>query len=101
MFIHTNFNTSNPKKGCRNAREKIQRVINKKTKLFSKFMSLYRECTECEGTGYSLLSNCCGAFFDTDIRICSECKEHIGDNDCTECNGQGKILKHTDTKEDY
>lgn len=62
-------------------------------------MSLYIECTECEGTGVNLLSNCCGAIFDEDIRICSDCKEHLGDNDCPECNGQGKILKHQEHNE--
>ena len=62
-------------------------------------MSLYKECTECEGTGVNLLSNCCGALYDNDYMICSECLEQLGDNDCPECNGQGKILKHREHDE--
>lgn len=62
-------------------------------------MSLYRNCTDCEGTGYSLLSNCCGAEFDSDYMMCSDCLEHLGDNECTECNGQGVILIHTEHDE--
>lgn len=64
-------------------------------------MSLYKECSNCEGTGVAILSNCCNALFDKDYMLCSECLENIGDNDCLECNGQGKILKHIDTQEDY
>ena len=27
------------------------------------------------------VSNCCGAPVDTDLMICSDCKEHLGDED--------------------
>jgi len=62
-------------------------------------MNLYRECEDCEGTGYALTSNCCDAPFDTDFMICSECKEHLGDNECRNCKGETKILNHLEHDE--
>ena len=65
-------------------------------------MSLYKDCEDCLGSGIAITSNCCDAGYDLDIMICKECKEHLGDNECPSCNGQGIILKHeNDTKEDY
>lgn len=65
------------------------------------FNSLYTKCTDCDGTGIALTSVCCDAKFDNDIRICEECFEHLGDNECTSCEGTGRELKHIDTKNDY
>ncbi len=51
------------------------------------------DCTDCEGSGKYELSQCCGASYDSDIMICSDCKEHIGEDDlkCETCNGSGKV----------
>ena len=38
--------------------------------------------TKCDGY---MLSDCCGAPIDTDILICSECKDHCG-NYCDNCD---------------
>jgi hypothetical protein len=58
-------------------------------------------CECCEGTGIAITSNCCDATYNSDIMICEHCYEHLGDNKCDECNGEGKILNHIDTKNDY
>lgn len=42
------------------------------------------EMENCDG--YKL-SNCCGAFIDSDIPICSDCKEHAT-NECSECDAK-------------
>ena len=54
-----------------------------------------KECTQCEGTGELLESPCCGARYSKDYMICSDCKEHIGEEDieCEECNGTGTLNK--------
>ena len=62
-------------------------------------MSLYTKCPDCQGTGEAETSNCCDAKFDSDIRICSECLDHVGDNECYTCDGTGKILKHVEHDE--
>lgn len=59
------------------------------------------ECPCCDGTGVSETTNCCDAPYDKDIMLCTECYEHIGEQECDECNGKGTILNHIDTKEDY
>lgn len=52
------------------------------------------ECPECEGLGhFEDTSNCCDAPMDSDIMICSKCKEHADFQECGECNGTGEILK--------
>jgi len=51
-----------------------------------------KECPECEGTGETEETNCCGATFLTESNICSDCKEHA-DNTCLKCNGSGMIPK--------
>lgn len=47
------------------------------------------ECTTCEGTGKTNVSDCCGAMMDSDILICSDCKEHADCEDCEDCKGTG------------
>lgn len=51
------------------------------------------DCTDCDGSGKLNDSPCCGASYDSDIMICSDCKEHIGEDDlkCETCNGKGKL----------
>lgn len=60
-----------------------------------------QDCPVCEGTGKSDLTNCCGVGYDSDYMICSDCHEHLGDEDveCMDCNGTGKISSFTDIEE--
>jgi len=51
------------------------------------------ECPDCEGTGHSEGSYCCDADFDSDIMICSSCKDHTDYAECERCDGTGTILK--------
>jgi DnaJ-class molecular chaperone len=53
------------------------------------------ECEDCDGTGTVPLSNCCGADVDTDILICSDCKEHCDISECDTCAGNGYVTKKT------
>lgn len=48
------------------------------------------DCEYCEGEGIiKTESNCCGARMDSDIKICSKCKEHADHYICEECDGTG------------
>jgi len=49
------------------------------------------ECEQCEGTGMSGTSECCGAEFDTDTMLCYECHDHCGEGECGECEGTGTV----------
>ena len=42
------------------------------------------------------LSECCQTYVDTDIMICSECHEHLGDEDIYDDEEQTKIYKIKD-----
>ena len=42
------------------------------------------------------LSECCQTYVDTDIMICSSCKEHLGDEDIWDDEEQTKIYKIKD-----
>lgn len=48
-------------------------------------------CPECAGV-MSELSACCGAPMDSDILICSDCKEHSDFYECDTCNGTGEVI---------
>lgn len=71
--------------------------------LKNKPMRVKKECPTCQGSGESDLSNCCGAKFDSDIMICSDCLEHISEDDleCDECFGNGFIMEDELTEDDY
>jgi len=47
-------------------------------------------CPECEGEA-GQVSECCGAAIDSDILICSDCKDHSEIEVCETCNGEGII----------
>ena len=49
------------------------------------------ECPDCDGTGKIQQSNCCGASVDSDILICSDCKEHCELDECSRCEGTGNL----------
>ena len=48
-------------------------------------------CIPCDGMGYYLVSDCCGAEIDSDILICHECKEHSDFAECENCESQGLV----------
>jgi len=48
-------------------------------------------CPDCLGD-FPVISECCGAPIDTDILICSDCKEHSDLAVCETCNGTGQKL---------
>lgn len=47
-------------------------------------------CPDCNGN-MEELSACCGAPIDSDILICSDCKDHSDIVQCETCNGTGEI----------
>ncbi len=53
------------------------------------------DCPECDGSGRTDRTNCCGAHFYgpgyPDSDICVQCKEHARPEDCNECDGTGHI----------
>jgi hypothetical protein len=57
--------------------EDIKRVIDNNP-------ALTEQPDPCEGCDGYKTSDCCGAWTDTDILICSDCKEHCGVQ-CDEC----------------
>ena len=61
----------------------------------------WKKCPDCEGTGHTGLSNCCGAPLPDypDRDICPDCKEH-SDDECGECEGTGWIEDDTEPDPD-
>jgi len=49
-----------------------------------------KECPECGGQ-QEKLSECCGAKIDSDVLICSDCKDHSSIYVCEECSGEGEV----------
>lgn len=49
-----------------------------------------KECPDCGGE-MEQVSECCGASIDSDILICSDCKEHSDIAVCETCNGEGVV----------
>lgn len=58
-------------------------------------MELYKrvakatECEHCDDNGYGYWHCCNGNYLgaDIDIDICSRCGEHMGEENCQDCNG--------------
>lgn len=53
-----------------------------------------------------ILSKCCNAKVDTDIMVCSDCRDHLGDEDiydedelCETCGGEGEIVDNYNIRE--
>ena len=55
----------------------------------------HEECEVCNGKGEGYFSCCTGDLVDPDHAMCPVCKEHLGEEDCTECEGKGYLLKET------
>ena len=50
-----------------------------------------KECEVCDGKGYGVWSCCDGELVDNDFAMCPTCHEHLGEEECDECSGTGKI----------
>lgn len=61
-------------------------------KLSKKYgLSEKQECETCRGKGEVMLSCCTGDVVDEDFAICPTCYEHLGLEDCPDCEGTGVI----------
>jgi len=57
------------------------------------------DCDVCEGEGHGIFSCCTGELVDPDISRCPKCMEGLGESECIECRGTGKIQEDQDGKE--
>lgn len=48
-------------------------------------------CPTCNGSGEAVYSCCTGEPVDNDFMICPVCHEHLGEEQCQECKGTGRI----------
>lgn len=55
-------------------------------------------CPECEGKKYLVYSCCTGEIVDNDFMMCPRCKEHLGEEDCTTCEGKGWVMEEIEIK---
>jgi hypothetical protein len=51
--------------------------------------SILRECPECEGKGVGYFSCCTGESVNEEYAMCPECFEHLGLEQCLNCDGAG------------
>lgn len=56
------------------------------------------DCPTCNGKGEAMFSCCSGEVVDSDLGLCPDCKEHLGDDTCEDCEGSGKVYA---SKEDF
>lgn len=50
-----------------------------------------KKCEICSGKGTGYFSCCDGFAVDEDIAMCHTCHEHLGEEDCENCNGTGEV----------
>ena len=55
-------------------------------------LKMAKTCPECNGEKVMYYSCCSGEPVEDDIKICHECREHLGEEDCNTCNGSGQII---------
>ena len=48
-------------------------------------------CEACDGKGYGYWSCCNQNPVDEDVPMCPVCHEHVGEEECTECEGKGEL----------
>jgi len=48
-------------------------------------------CETCNGNGQAVFSCCTGEVVDDDIMMCPKCHEHLGEEDCPDCDGTGHV----------
>ena len=49
-------------------------------------------CPDCNGDYMGDISACCGSWMDSDIMICSSCREHADCMECETCSCNGSII---------
>ena len=49
------------------------------------------KCESCNGKGWGVWSCCTGEPVNRDIMMCPQCKEHLGEEDCYDCDGTGYV----------
>ena len=49
------------------------------------------DCPDCDGSGYAVMSGCCGATIKNDL--CADCMEHSEGDKCECCDGTGYVFK--------
>ena len=52
-------------------------------------LSTQTKCQTCNGAGEAVFSCCTGEVVNHDIQMCPECYEHLGEEECYDCNGTG------------
>ena len=55
-------------------------------------------CPTCYGKGEVIYSCCTGEVVDDDLAICPKCHEHLGEETCEDCEGEGYV---SEDKEDF
>ncbi len=48
------------------------------------------KCDSCNGTGQAYVSCCTQEIVEEDIAMCPVCFEHLGEEDCPDCDGTGE-----------
>lgn len=50
-----------------------------------------KTCETCNGKGEAFFSCCTGEVVTDDYQMCPECREHLGEEKCPDCDGTGKV----------
>ena len=51
----------------------------------------FEKCEECEGSGMAVYSCCGDGVIIGDYPICPSCLEHLGEEECEACSGDGYL----------
>ena len=57
-------------------------------------------CPTCLGHGEAMFSCCTGEAIHDDSDLCPVCYEHMGEEDCEDCSGTGKVTEEVANKLD-
>lgn len=49
------------------------------------------DCETCYGKGQVVISCCSNEVINDDFAMCPTCHEHLGEEDCPDCDGAGKV----------
>lgn len=55
------------------------------------FKKEFKECPTCNGKGEAVFSCCTGEVVNDDIQLCPSCHEHLGEEQCQDCEGKGYV----------
>lgn len=56
-------------------------------------------CETCNGRKQVFISCCTQEIVDDDIAMCPTCHEHLGEEDCPDCDGTGKAIPNRELTE--